>query len=110
MKKNNNENFKFYDSEDFRERLLEISDRHIFWEIYNDEITEDLLYAVCDVYLEKLEKAYKDLDIYLTGRSGRHICIKDNAINRRRYFYVKEKCEKLQDEMIYELNNYIEED
>jgi len=43
-------------------------------------------------------------DIFLLGRSGRHVCVRDTEANRRRYGYLKRLAETLERELITEFN------
>lgn len=89
---------------------LQLHDRHILWEVDNPQLDEDTLWEMTQGAIIALEDRYKDLLVSCLGRSGRHVCIEDTPINRRRYAAVKKKCDELTDELIQALNNYKLED
>lgn len=84
--------------------LLELSDNHTWWEINNPLVTDDIFDFYVDFYLELVRSHYKDLEIGLYGRSGRHVCIKDTPKNRRRYLAVQKRFLAAEAEMVSCLN------
>lgn len=99
---------KLYDH-DLRVPMLELSDNHTWWQITNPLIDEEIFYFYVDFYLELVRSHYKNLEIHLCGRSGRHVCIEDTPQNRKRYFAIQKRLEKAENEMIVLLNGYTEE-
>lgn len=85
---------------------LELHDRHVWWEIDSFEGNEYELECIVDAYIHELEQSYKNLEVFCLGRSGRHVCIFNTPVNRRRYYAVQAKAEKLTDEMIQTLNQF----
>lgn len=84
--------------------LLELSDNHTWWEIDNPEVSWYIFDDFVAMYLNEVERKYKDLEIILAGRSGRHVCIKDTPVNRRRYWAVQEAVLDAERRLITELN------
>ena len=87
---------KKYYSEEMRSEMLQLSDNHIDWDFgyavervcgndadKTERANERYLNAV-RLYSECFEYHYH-VRVHLCGRSGRHVCVKDNAENRRRY-------------------------
>lgn len=91
-------NFNWYNN------CLQLHDHHTFWRI-KVPIDEYELLCVVSEYLQRLENQYHNLTIYQLGRSGRHICIDDTPVNRRRYQAVQNKAEELEEELIEYVNN-----
>lgn len=79
---------------------LELHDRHIFWEAQEIHVNEYEISMIIQAYVHALEDAYKNLQVYLLGRSGRHVCIEDTPINRRRYYAVQAKANALTNELV----------
>ena len=94
-------NFKFYDGD------LELHDNHTMWNINKHFHWEDYENAVHLACID-MERHYKDLEIYLLGRSGRHVCVKDTPVNRRRYQQLVEYAKKAEQEIIDYFNNEYE--
>lgn len=91
-------NFKFYDG------YLELHDHHTLWDIDKEFYYEDYENAVHLACIE-MEHHYKDLTVYLLGRSGRHVCVEDTPTNRRRYQQLIEYAKKSEKEIIDYFNN-----
>ena len=84
---------KKYYAEEHRSEMLQLSDNHIDWDFGHAVYP----YKECDI--DKLQARYYmaqrlykfefechyHVTIFCCGRSGRHVCVKDNAENRRRY-------------------------
>lgn len=87
---------------------LQLHDHHTLWQIDNLELIglDDVIWLSITSQLQRLESSYKNLTVYALGRSGRHICIDDTPINRRRYTAIQNKCFELEEELIQYLNNY----
>ena len=96
--------FKFY-HEWHGDRYLELHDHHTIWEINKpfNECDYDDQVSIC---LWNLEQHFKDLKVYTLGRSGRHICVDDTPINRRRYKHLVSYAEKLEKWLIEYFNNF----
>lgn len=93
---------------DQRVPLLELSDNHTWWEIDNPKVDWEIFDDFVTMYLNEVERKYKNLTIGLYGRSGRHVCIEDTPINRRRYWAVREAVLDAERRLIQELNEYDE--
>lgn len=100
--------FKFY-REYNGKTYLELHDNHTMWNINKNFPWEVYEYQVRWACYE-MEKHYKDLEIFLLGRSGRHVCVEDTPINRRRYQQLIEYATKLEQEIIDYFNNKYELD
>ena len=90
--------FKFYDG------YLELHDNHTMWNInkhFHWEDYESVVHLACI----DMERHYKDLEILLLGRSGRHVCVEDTLINRRRYQHLVDYAKKVEQEIIHYFNN-----
>ena len=94
-------NFKFYDG------YLELHDNHTLLDINKDFQYEDYENAVHLACID-MERHYKDLTVYLLGRSGRHVCVEDIPVNRRRYQQLVEYAKKSEQELIDYFNNEYE--
>ena len=88
---------KIYYSEEFREELIELSDRHVLWNINNYEEEEYL--RVVWVMQKEFHKIYKE-HVYLCGRSGRHVCVSNIPENRRRVHNMTRTVERMQRDLI----------
>jgi hypothetical protein len=98
--------FKFY-HEWHGDRYLELHDHHTIWKINKDFSLDDYADAVCLCRLE-MQNHFKDLIIHQLGRSGRHICVDDTPVNRRRYRHLVAYAEKLERKIIDYFNNEYE--
>ena len=97
-------NFKFY--HDWGGGVyLELHDHHTLWKIHKEFDLNDYEAEVFLLILE-LENHFKDLDVVQLGRSGRHICVEDTPVNRRRYKHLVAYAERLEQELIDYFNNY----
>lgn len=88
---------KVYYSEEFRTEMLELSDRRILHEI--NVANYDLWDIFIQDYLKKF-KNYFSTSVYLLGRSGRHVCVTDNKINRTLYDSMKKYVNDMQNEIV----------
>ena len=88
---------KLYYSEDYGKEMIELSDRHILWEINtpNDEEYSRVILAMQQEFL-KIYKAH----VYLLGRSGRHVCVPNTSENRRRVYNMTRTAERMQRQLI----------
>lgn len=81
-----------YYSEEYRCEFLELSDNRIDWDFgtavgsgsIKGERAEELYAMAQRLYTFDFEQHYH-VNVFLCGRSGRHVCVADNAENRRRY-------------------------
>lgn len=88
---------KLYYSEEFRNEMIELSDKHVLWNINNYE-EEEYSRVVCDMQKE-FHKIYK-AHVYLCGRSGRHVCVSNIPENRRRVYNMARTVERMQRDII----------
>lgn len=88
---------ELYYSEDFRNEMIELSDRHVLWEIKNpcEEVYESVVLAMQHEFF----KIYKTR-VYLCGRSGRHVCVSNIPENRRRVYNMTRTVERMQRDLI----------
>lgn len=97
--------FKFYDAGRDGGILLELHDNHTLWQINKAFWSMDYESKVEDA-IWNMEHHFKNLEIFIRGRSGRHICVEDTPINRRRYNHLVTYAEKLEQELIDYFNNH----
>lgn len=98
--------FKFY-QEWNGDRYLELHDNHTIWNINKDFDLNDYESEVLIATLV-MESYFKGLQIYQLGRSGRHICVEDTPINRRRYKHLVVRAKQLEEDLINYFNNEYE--
>ena len=91
------ENIQYYQGN------LELSRRHILWEITTD-LEEELYCGFVNEWLEKFKERY-DCEVFLRGRSNRHCCIEDTDKNKLRYHELIKEFELFQDEFVEYINN-----
>lgn len=97
---------KTYYSEDFREEMLELSDNRLDWDIAHaltkdvDEYFDVHVQHVCDHFCDLFEEHYPTL-VYRLGRSGRHVCVKNTAANRRRYQHMVKAVDAMQKMIVF---------
>jgi hypothetical protein len=96
--------FKFY-HEWHGDQYLELHANHTVWKI-NKEFSWDDYNAEVDICILNMQYHFKDLTVYQLGRSGRHICVEDTPINRRRYKHLVAYAEKLEQELVNYFNNF----
>lgn len=82
---------------------LELHANRTVWKLEKG-ISDDLYVNLVHEKVLKFEKE-TGVDIYLLGRSGRHVCVELNATNLERYTQLKEKALELEEELINEINN-----
>ena len=95
---------KVYYSEDFRKNMLELSDRHVLWDIVCDNFDEDLYWISVESAARRFMTQF-GVPVYIVGRSGRHVVVEDNCENRKWYCRMVEYVREKQDELIEEWNN-----
>jgi hypothetical protein len=93
--------FKFYDG------YLELHDHHTIWDINKEFSYNDYADAICAAKLDMQER-FKDLQMYYLGRSGRHVCVDNTPLNRRRYHVLVEYAKQLEQRVIDYFNNEYE--
>ena len=105
---------KLYYSEEFNRDMLELSDRHVMWDIAHklpeDREVDDTMYsAAVFQHLDNLGSHYHT-EFYQCGRSGRHVCVEDTPTNRRNYRHMVNAVEKAINSLINEeMEFYTEE-
>ncbi len=97
--------FKFYN--DNGRQYLELHDHHTIWAINKPFGLDDYADAICSARLD-MQSHFKDLKVYYLGRSGRHVCVDDTPVNRRRYHVLVEYAKKLEQGVIDYFNNEYE--
>ena len=93
--------FKFYDG------YLELHDHHTIWSINKEFSYNDYADMICCARLD-MQEHFKDLKVYYLGRSGRHVCVDDTPVNRRRYQVLVEYAKKAEQSVIDYFNNEYE--
>lgn len=86
---------KYYDG------MLELSDMHVLWNCETLESDKDFeaYNLLCDEKKTEFEEIYQ-VEVFCLGRSGRHVCVRDDAKNRRSYANMKRTVNRLQREVI----------
>jgi len=87
--------------------FLELHANHTLWKIDNEELNDDDIYIEVESAIDAFE-SITGTDVYLLGRSGRHVCVEDNKKNSKRYHYLKKVALELEKDFIYNMNNYKE--
>ena len=95
---------KRYYSEDQRKTMLELHDNHTLWAIDNENLTMDDYSFMVDTVINQFENM-TNTELFLCGRSGRHVCIENNKRNQLNYWKYKKIAEKLEKKLIYTCNN-----
>jgi len=95
---------KRYYSEDQRKTMLELNDNHTLWKIVNENLTMDDYSFMLNAVINQFENITKT-ELFLCGRSGRHVCIEDNKRNQLNYWKYKTIAEKLEHQLIDDCNN-----
>lgn len=89
--------------------FLELSDYHVLWEIdtkgheFDVSLYEDNVEYYCKIFAEKFQT-----EIFLLGRSGRHVCVDYNEENIEKFDDMQEFVKKAQEEIIQNMNNFYE--
>lgn len=96
---------KFYI--DNNKQYLELHDHHTIWSINKEFGCNAYSDAICCARMD-MESYFKDLKVYYLGRSGRHVCVEDTPVNRRRYQVLVEYAEKMEQKVIDYFNNEYE--
>ena len=106
------ENLTFYHSD--RQRFIQLSDNHM-WDFETLENDDDYWNKLAFEQNELLETAIRDferttgVEIYMEGRSGRHICVENNIFNAFKYEELCETQQSLEKWYIEQVNQYIRE-
>lgn len=64
---------------------LQLHDHHTLWDINCENLDWDEYEFIVSQAIRAMEEKHKNLKVYLLGRSGRHVCVEDTPVNRRRY-------------------------
>ena len=88
---------KLYYSEELRDEVIELSDRHVLWEINNYDEEEYFLFV--NGFITEFEKMF-NTHLYLCGRSGRHVCVSNIPENRRRAYIMTRTVKRMQKHLI----------
>lgn len=92
------------------EGKLELTAEHVYWKFYNPRFTDDPCFD--DIYQMMVQDEIDDFkntfgqDIYLLGRSGRHVCVDDTPENRERYFEMQKEAQRQINNLIARVNEY----
>lgn len=86
----------------YYEDMLELNDNHTLWEI-TKEISPEEYFIKVNEKLHEFE-SITGIEVFIEGRSGRHICIEDTLENAYRLNELKILQEKLEHELIEEIN------
>ncbi|MCD8211638.1 MAG: hypothetical protein LUC17_01250 [Oscillospiraceae bacterium] len=90
---------------DDRVLFLELSDRHVFWDLESEEdIPLEYLEFLIDHYLADF-KEQTGIDVYLLGRSNRHACVDFTLENIINYDNLKYTWENYENDFIDDVNN-----
>lgn len=95
---------KIYHSEDLRKDMLELSDRHVLWNINGDSFDEELYNAAVRSAARRFMVQF-GVPVYIVGRSGRHVVVEDTRENRGMYERMVRYVRQRQDEIIESWNN-----
>lgn len=96
------------------EGKLELTAERVYWKLYNPGFTDDPCFE--DIYRVMVQDEIDDFkkkfgqDIYLLGRSGRHVCVDDTPENRERYFEMQSEVERQINNLIARVNEYGKDD
>ena len=94
----------------YYEGLIELSADRISFDSCDDPTKYDYIELFRAATIEDLIAEFEqesNAEIYLEGRSGRHVCVKDNVYNALRINELKELQQKLQKKYIDTVNKYI---
>jgi len=85
---------------------LELHANHTAWELSNQHVTEQNSSAYDHLYMSLVEDACKQfeketgVEVFMEGRSGRHVCVKDTPENSRKLTYLRNKALRLEREVV----------
>jgi len=87
---------------------LELHRNHTMWRLNNENLSyqdsEELYTALVLQAIDEFENK-TGVNVYLLGRSGRHVCVDDTAENSKRYNYLKKTAKKLENLVVEKFNN-----
>jgi hypothetical protein len=91
-----------------RETYLELHAQHVEWQLDNPKIAvedfADLWGQIVTDAIEEFE-SITHTEMYLLGRSGRHVCVADTPENSRRYGYLQRVALRLKEQCVAEFNS-----
>lgn len=97
---------------DYGVEYLELHRNYTMWRLDNENLSEqdseELYTALVLQAIDEFEDK-TGVNVYLLGRSGRHVCVYDTIENSKRYNYLKRTAEKLEDLVVKKFNNCIGE-
>lgn len=93
---------------DYNDDYIELNDNHTIYELNNDSRSDIDWVNIVNSKVDEFKKE-TGVDLYLVGRSGRHVCVDNNYYNAIHYYDLKEVQETLEQEAIDEFNGKIEE-
>lgn len=90
---------------------LQLHDNHTLNQInvpdtsmYTDAEIDDMYYQLVDSKIAEFEEETGQ-ELYFLGRSGRHVCVEDTADNVLMYAELRDIAERLEAEVIYDMNH-----
>ena len=84
-------------------QMLELSNNHTLFDI-NSDIDMETYYMLVKDKMDEFE-SITDVEVFAEGRSGRHMCVYNNLENAYRYDELCNIQQKLEQELIDELNS-----
>lgn len=102
-----------YYKELHRERYIELSDNATLVDIdvpedVSAELGEESIEHIYEMEVEDAKEEFygrTGTEIYLLGRSGRHVCVEDDVENALRYEYLQDWANRLEQDIIFRMNN-----
>ena len=91
-----------YWSEELREEMIELSDEHLLWKVGND-FDEDKWNNYCIGLTKEFENMY-ETELFICGRSGRHVCVKNTLDNRIRFQKMVNTVDEMQKTLVNEFS------
>lgn len=88
----------------FYKGYIELSDNRTMWDINNVNVDEIVYEQYIDIYVDEFTRK-TNVEVFLLGRSGRHVCVDDDAYNIINYEYLKDVQYDLEKQFVAELNN-----
>lgn len=84
---------------------IELSDNHTLWNIDNDDLPGDVYNELVADAVDEFENM-TGTDVFLLGRSGRHVCVDLNIDNIKNYAKLIDIQDKLENDVIAKANSY----
>lgn len=84
---------------------IELSDNHTLWNINNDDLSGDAYNELVADAVDEFENM-TGTDVFLLGRSGRHVCVDLNIDNIKNYDKLIDIQDKLENDVIAKANSY----